>query len=143
MDIQSLMQVSIRRNELIADLFARIDKTERLGSGLRRVFAIMEKVKLASPVITSNLFFRISFKRPFYSDPKEAVSSEKMLDATPEKILKEVENNPHITIKQLAAITGVTLRAIEKQMAALQSSGLISRSGSRKTGKWMVNRSSV
>jgi len=102
-DIQSLMQVSMRRNELIADLFARIDKAERLGSGLRRVFEIMEAADLEPPVIENNLFFRISFKRPFYAEipremPHETVKkvADIKLDETAKAILNEIEKRPYI-----------------------------------------------
>lgn len=95
-DIKSLMRVSMRRNELIADLFARIDKAERVGSGLRRVCDIMDAAGLPHPKIESNLFFRIIFERPFYSERKgqsSPKSSPKTSEKTSEKILREIIKN--------------------------------------------------
>lgn len=65
-NIKSLMAgVSIRRNEIIADLFARMDKVERMGSGLKRIGELMKAAGQSYPEIESDLFFKITFKRPF------------------------------------------------------------------------------
>lgn len=146
-DIKSLIGgVSMRRNELIADIFARMDKVERMGSGLKRIGDIMKEAGQTYPEIESNLFFHITFKRPFYSEPKTKVSpkvltkpSEKKLDDTAKVILLEIQKNPHITAKELAEVLGLTLRAIEKQLSNLKADGIIERAGSRKTGFWKIN----
>ena len=54
--VNALTQISIRRNETIADMFSRIDKAERIGSGIRRIMDLMADAKLAKPVIESNAF---------------------------------------------------------------------------------------
>ena len=142
-DIKSLIGgVSMRRNELIADIFARMDKVERMGSGLKRIGEIMEEANQPYPEIESNLFFRITFKRPFYSEPKAESSpkpSDKRLDDTAKVILLEIQKKPHITAKELADVLGLTLRAIEKQLSKLKADGILARSGSRKAGFWKIN----
>jgi ATP-dependent DNA helicase RecG len=146
-DIQTLINgVSMRRNELIADIFARMDKAERMGSGLKRIGEIMQAAKQPFPEIESDLFFRIIFKRPFYSESKGQVSpqiSEKateiVLDKTSKNILDEIRKDPHITAKKLAMILDLSLRTIEKRLAKLKTDNMLKRIGSDKTGYWKLN----
>jgi len=64
---QSLMNISVRCNELIADMFARMDMVERIGSGIQRMHDLMKKAELSVPKIESNTFFPITFQRLLYS----------------------------------------------------------------------------
>ena len=48
---KSLMNISMRRNELIADLFARMDVVERIGSGIQRMHDQMKDAGLPAPKI--------------------------------------------------------------------------------------------
>ncbi len=58
-----LGNLSVRRNELIADIFARMHKVERMGSGFKRIRETMEAVGLPFPTITIDEFFVIEFQR--------------------------------------------------------------------------------
>ena len=55
--------VSIRRNELIADLFFRLHKVERIGMGIQKMKAAMVAVGLPEPAFGIDAFFRASFQR--------------------------------------------------------------------------------
>ncbi|MGD9153117.1 MAG: ATP-binding protein [Gammaproteobacteria bacterium] len=141
-DIKTLISgVSMRRNELIADIFARMDKAERIGFGLKRIAKIMKAANQPFPDIENNLFFKITFKRPFYTEPTTQMPSEvseKRLDETSMAILEEIKKNPNVTARELAIALNLTLRAIEKQLAKLKDDGVIERAGSRKTGYWKI-----
>lgn len=165
MDIKDLMKgVSKRRNELIADIFARMHVAERMGSGLKRIARLLKDADQPLPEIDSNLFFKITFKRPFYSEKNVSVSpkssekpesssvknsvyssvkgsvynSVKELDDTAQKILQEIKKNQDITAKQLAEKLKITLRTAEKQLAKLKSMRILKRLGSRKLGHWEI-----
>lgn len=56
-------KVSIRRNEIIADLFYRMHKVERLGMGIQKMREAMTKAGLQMPVFEPNGFFRAVFYR--------------------------------------------------------------------------------
>lgn len=49
MDKTKLGKLSVRRNELIADIFARMDKVERVGSGFRRIKEALDDANLPFP----------------------------------------------------------------------------------------------
>jgi len=63
MSIQNLGKVSIRRNELIADLFFRMHKVERFGLGIQKMKEAMLAAGLREPVFEPGVFFRASFQR--------------------------------------------------------------------------------
>ena len=55
-----------------------------------------------------------------------------------EKILEAIRENPKITQKQLAAVSGLSLRGVEWNMAKLKNEGKIKRLGSDKKGTWEI-----
>jgi len=57
-------KISVRRNEHIADLFFRMDKVERAGTGIRRMREAMAAAGLMAPKIMQSGFYTIVFKRP-------------------------------------------------------------------------------
>ncbi|MCK5081968.1 MAG: putative DNA binding domain-containing protein [Candidatus Omnitrophica bacterium] len=150
-----LIGTSIRRNHLIADIFARMEKVERMGTGILRMREAMKKWKLPYPKIKSDVFFSIAFKRPKYSlkaeDEKggQKKQVEKVTNRATEKfpegsqkssqkILASIERNPEITIEQLAQIIQISGRAIKKNIRQLKEDGLLKRIGPDKGGYWEV-----
>lgn len=143
--VNALTQISIRRNETIADMFSRIDKAERIGSGIRRIMELMVDAKLEKPIIESNAFFSITFERdPRFkvgsvgSEESSVLGSDKSSVLTSDKILDAIKKNPKITANQLASVLGITQRAVEKQLASLKELGKIERVGSKRAGHWEV-----
>jgi len=61
-------KISVRRNERIADLFFRMDKVERAGTGIRRMKEAMATAELPAPHIRQTDFYTITFKRPIESN---------------------------------------------------------------------------
>ncbi|MDR1653882.1 MAG: Fic family protein [Prevotellaceae bacterium] len=62
--------------------------------------------------------------------------SEKTVEKTVEKILAIIKNNPHVTQKELAELTGLSRRGIEWNIAQLKQKGILTRTGSDKSGSW-------
>ncbi len=56
-------KISVRRNERLADLFFRMDKAERAGTGIRRMKEAMAMAGLPAPGIRQTGFYTIIFKR--------------------------------------------------------------------------------
>lgn len=54
---------SVRRNECIANLFFRMDKVERAGTGKRRMKEAMTEAGMPPPKIRQTGFYTIVFKR--------------------------------------------------------------------------------
>jgi ATP-dependent DNA helicase RecG len=82
---------SVRRNPIIADLFHRMGKVERMGSGIERMRELMRDAGLKEPVFEMDAFFRVTF----YRDPRYSLKADRFQKAgkkdgeTGEKILRE------------------------------------------------------
>ena len=105
----------------------------------KRIGKIMEAVGQPFPKIESNLFFHITFKRPFYTEQKDETYP-KISEKTSEKILREIGADKNITSEQLAEKLSLSKRAIEKQIANLKASGKLIRIGSDKAGYWEIKK---
>jgi Fic family protein len=67
---------------------------------------------------------------------ESAMMSEKKPEKTSEKILRLITENPHVTIAELARLTKLTARTIERNIQALQAQGRLRRVGPDKGGHW-------
>src|SRR3990172_12465960 len=77
---------SVRRNPIIADLFNRMGKVERMGSGIDRMRNLMRDAGLKEPVFEMDDFFRVTFYRdPRYSLKVGRETGEKGLVGTTQK----------------------------------------------------------
>ncbi len=133
-----LINVSIRRNELIADMFARMDKVERVGTGIRRMRDVMKDAGLTYPEIKSDLFFTITFKRLVGPDRTKS-PTQKTTQKTTQKILDIIGENPTISRKELAQRIGnITENGIKYHLARLVKLGKLKRIGPDKGGRWQV-----
>ena len=59
-------------------------------------------------------------------------------EKTRDTILRTIKNNPQITMVELAEKTGISAKAIEKQIARLKKDSLLVRVGPDKGGHWEV-----
>jgi len=57
---------------------------------------------------------------------------------TEDKILDYLIENPSSTIKELAEILDLTVRAVEKQVSNLKKENKLERMGSARKGYWIV-----
>lgn len=55
-----------------------------------------------------------------------------------QKIVGEIGKNPEVTIPELASITGITERSVERNLQKLQQAGIVCRIGPAKGGRWEV-----
>ena len=127
---------SVRRNPVIADLFHRMGKVERLGTGIRRMKDLMREAGLKAPVFTSDTFFHAVFHR----DPKYSLkrAGEKTREKTREKILSLVRGDSGITTAALAESLALTVKGVEWHLKKLRGEGILRRVGPDKGGHWQV-----
>ncbi len=91
---------SVRRNPIIADLFHRMGKVERMGSGIERMRELMREAGLKEPVFEMDAFFRVTF----YRDPRYSLKAEKFqkgIEKTTQKIPRRINRE---SIKSLGII---------------------------------------
>ena len=73
------------------------------------------------------------------SEKSSEKSSGKSSGKSSVEILVLIQNNPSISAPELAEHLGISVRAIEKQLAKLKAAGKLSRIGAAKGGHWQVN----
>lgn len=59
-------------------------------------------------------------------------------ETTQEKLLSLIKENPNITQEQLATKLGITRDGVSYNMKMLREKGKIERTGSTKSGTWVV-----
>lgn len=141
---QSLGKSSVRRNPIIADLFHRMGKVERMGSGIGRMRHLMRKAGLKEPKFEMDHFFRVIF----YRDSKYALKNTtktvvKTVGKTVVKILDLIKNNPKITQTELTSKTGLSRRGIEWNLNKLKKEGFLRRIGSARAGYWSILKNNL
>ncbi len=124
---------SLSRNPLLFGLMQRVNLGEMIGSGITRIRNSMKEYGLEYKFDITENWFTIIFYRP-----KQALSSEKTMEKTVEKIIRLIKNNPNITTKELILKIGLTRRGIEYNLKKLKKDGKIKRIGPNKGGSWEV-----
>jgi len=150
-----LGSISLRRNELIADLFFRLGKVEKMGMGVKKMREAMARAGLRPPEFETNGFFRAVFHRsPEFALKEGVLGAEKAGKTTREKTSKEtskktsmktsgnilamISRNPEITALALAEEIGLTVQGIRWNIIRLRKSGRLRRIGPDKGGHWEV-----
>ncbi len=139
MSKDKLGNLSVRRNELIADVFARMHRVERMGSGFKRIRESMAKAGLPFPRISSDEFFFIEFERPVKS--AKPVLDEGLSEGVNEGVnegvssaIEYINKNPGKRAPFIAKALGIPLKTLERWLKKAKSEGKVRYKGSSKTG---------
>lgn len=71
---------------------------------------------------------------------KEGQKEQKELTSRQLDIIHLLENTPDATMPEIAEVMAITYRTVRRDMEYLQKSGIISREGGRKEGRWIINK---
>ncbi len=151
LSVRDLGKVSIRRNELIADLFFRLHKVERIGMGIRKMKEAMVAAGLREPTFDLDGFFRAIFHRSPEFAMKEGTLGTEQTEKKPgvtttqiatqktiQKIVALILQKPEITRQELAMKLGITDSGIKYHLKKMQDKSLLRRVGPDKGGYWEV-----
>jgi predicted HTH transcriptional regulator len=123
------------RNRELMRVFKDMNYVEQIGSGMSKIL----KVYKPSIFDINSSFTTVTF--PFDDKPinsKEIASEknrQKMLN-----VLSIINEKPEVTTSEIAEILNENHTTTRRRLIIYQEMGLISREGSRKTGKWVINR---
>lgn len=140
-------KISVRRNERIADLFFRMDKVERAGTGIRRMKEAMTSAGLPAPKISQGGFYTILFRRPAEKGAENLTqeATQKIPRKYPEEltgnqlsILGLLEDDNSLTRQQLAEKLSVSPETIKKNIEKLKAKKILKRIGPDKGGHWEI-----
>ena len=148
------------RNKVLARFFKEIGFIEQWGTGIRKIVRLCNQTNTSKPEFReSGLFFKVIFHTPNPSpDDHHIVAEEtrpmqkrlgekvgrkgweKRLGETQRSVLLLMENNPHISSREIAHHLQLSTTAIDKAIAKLKKHNLIERVGPSKGGFWKVSK---
>ena len=125
--------ISMRRNELIADIFHRIRYIEKWGTGINKIITLEPETTFEE----IGDFFLVTFKRNLSLKTVEKSSLKSSLKSS-QKILALISEKKDITIEELAKAINITTRAVKKNISHLKKLGKLRRVGSDRAGYWEI-----
>ncbi|MCL2359132.1 MAG: putative DNA binding domain-containing protein [Candidatus Bathyarchaeota archaeon] len=133
---------SMPRNRELMRVFRDVGLVEQLGSGMGRILNAYDKsvFKFAGDFLIVTFPFAAGFDVAIntnngVNDVKNGVNDVKN---GVNVILSAFRDNPSITIKGLAKLTGISARTIDREVELLKSEGKLKRVGSARFGHWEV-----
>ena len=135
---------SILRNKTIASIFFQAGFIEHWGRGFDKVQAAFETSNIPFPQV-ENQFGGTSIYIQRETEAQETTEKSTLkgtlkstLKGTSKKIVDIVEDNPNVTIAQVAELLQMNIRGIAKHFQRLQQQGILRRIGPDKGGHWEV-----
>jgi len=129
---------SILRNPLIANTLYLSADIERWGSGLKRIYTACSEANVKVDFKKLKSGFLVIFYRK--EIPKDRLVDRLVggLVESQKKILELIQENAHISKKQMAESLGISETAVDKNIATLKKKGILKRVGPAKGGYWEV-----
>lgn len=125
-----------RVNQLIMDLMLRIDKVEKVGTGIKRIRDSMKSYGLKVR-FESTGFFNVIFERLTSPQKKFIEKFGGGSEKSSEKIMELIKEDKTISGARLAEVVGISQGGVEKQIAELKKK--LKRIGPDKGGHWEVS----
>ncbi|MBI5967019.1 MAG: winged helix-turn-helix transcriptional regulator [Deltaproteobacteria bacterium] len=139
--------ISVRRNEIISDLFFRLHKVERIGMGIQRMREAVADTGLKEPDFDTNGFFRVIFYRevktegnapPITPPITPLITPLIHLTDLEKKILQKISENPQISGSKLSNALEISISTIKEYLNKLKKKGVLRRIGKARNGYWEV-----
>ena len=136
---------SSRRNQLICDVFARLNYMERRGSGIEKIMEAYKNDKLKPQFEGNQHKFILTFYSRLYQNVllnvplSDTLNVPFKLNKTEKAILELIRENNQITHKEMAEILEITEKTAKRNTQNLRKKELIERIGSKKDGYWEIS----
>ncbi|ATZ61316.2 MAG: ATP-binding protein [Methanosarcinales archaeon Met12] len=139
---------SVLRNPSIADLLHRVKYIEKMGTGINKMRRLVAEAGLPPIVFEFGTFFTAIFRRPARIEPTIFDESggvfggvfggvnEKVAERLG-KVIKALYSE-QVNISQLAVMTGISKRTLERDIALLKDKGFTEFEGAPKTGRYVL-----
>ena len=129
--------ISLPRNPILAKLFRMVKLAENAGFGFDKIDENWKAYNSTTPD------YQIEFDSVVVGFQMEAESllGERLgerLGDNQAKIIAEIKKDNTISIKALSKLIGISTTAIENNISKLKASGHLKRSGSAKSGHWVI-----
>jgi len=116
----ALSGVSIMRNRVIGRLFREVKLIERLGTGLKRMVSVYNKLNAKTPLFEElNAHFRVTL----YNVDSFAVK----LESWEQQLFDVLKHKDKLSTKEIAKIWNVTTRTARARLKIMAERGIINR----------------
>ena len=130
---------STLRNRKIADMFKEIGLVEKYGSGIGRIIQGFKDYGLPEPKFQEiSDGFMVTVYAASAGQVVQDETTQKSSVKSSVKILEAIQQNNSVTAAELSQQLGLTLRAVEKNLAKLKQEGVLKRIGPDKGGYWEI-----
>lgn len=146
---------SQRRNQLVCDIFSRLDFMERRGSGIKKILLAYEddekkpKIEIIGDIFIVTFYSRL-YRNVERNDDNVDTNVErnvegKIKEKYPElsnisiNILNLLEKNKYLKQNEIAEKLSKAPNTIYRNIKVLKDMGIIERVGSTKKGYWRIN----
>lgn len=144
----------LNRNPLISRTLYRSGDIEAYGTGIKRIKDECDEVGMKVEYVKVPNGTKLIFHR---NDPfgqslvidkvsrntdgdtlSDTINGTIKMNERARKAFDVIKRNPNITSAEISEETGLSLSTVKRALSELQELGLITREGSRKTGRWIV-----
>ncbi len=134
---EDLGRRSMPRNPLLMDLFLRIDRVEKIGSGIGRITKAMAEYGLPVDFDADENWFSVVFHRK-KDTPQKTPQKTPQITELERRILDEIERKPGISRNEIADALKLSPETIKEYIEKLKDKGVLRRIGPDKGGYWEV-----
>lgn len=136
------------RNRRIGEFLKELHLTEGRNTGFGKILRALEKNGSPKPLFETD-DERTSFAATIFIHPGFIASGNDFgnnngndsgnenQSENAERILNIMKDTPHITIDQIASVTGISKRTVSRVIKELKEKDIVRREGT-KNGKWIV-----
>ena len=135
------------RNQRMQHMLRMIGYGENLGSGFPLILNAWQERHWLEPQLIEQpelMLVKLELKIVNAENPtapqRGQKEGQKELSPRQLEIIHLLEKTPDATMPQIAQAMAITYRTVRRDMEYLQKSGIISREGGRKEGRWIINK---
>ena len=130
---------SIRRNRALANVFFAAGYVENWGQGIEKVMEACRENGNPDPIFEDTgdgLRVIIGINPASLTSVEQSVTFD--VDEKSKAILTCIQENPSVTAKEMAKITGIPIATVKRRLKEMSDANILVRDGSTKSGRWLI-----
>ena len=129
---------SVKRNKKLAEAFYAMKYVEGWGQGIEKVMSACRENGNPEPEFICAPNYLLAILRPKKELPHKSDNVDFVLDDKDWVIIDIMSVDPYITIDEIISKSNLSTKIVRTRIKRLSENNIISREGSRRTGKWIV-----
>lgn len=139
--INNMRNTHFSRNPKIAEFLRSYKYVKEFGEGIDRMFIEPESVGLKDPKYELVAFMtRVTIENNVGSSKGSDEAINEAINETERIVLNIISKSVYITIHQIALEAKFSKAKIDRTIKELKRKKILTRSGSNKTGYWIINK---